>query len=90
MHDLGHLALCKLPALPPGADRRDMDVMHLPTGSLLELAVTAARPPRSDRAGDLARLVSLLAQKTLIAPVELEAGWHNVGHAIDALLKPTI
>jgi hypothetical protein len=43
-----------------------------------------------DAAGDLARLVWLLAQQKLIAPVELEADWQDVGHAIDALLKRTI
>jgi NADPH2:quinone reductase len=46
--------------------------------------------PRMDAAGDLARLVTLLAQRKLVAPVELEAGWQDVGHAIDALLQRTI
>jgi NADPH2:quinone reductase len=46
--------------------------------------------PRMNTAGDLARLVTLLAQQKLIAPVELEADWQDVGHAIDALLKRTI
>jgi NADPH2:quinone reductase len=46
--------------------------------------------PRMDAAGDLARLVTLLAQRKLRAPVELEADWHEIGDAIDALLKRTI
>jgi hypothetical protein len=43
-----------------------------------------------DVARDLARLVTLLAQQKLVAPVALEADWQDVGHAIDALLKRTI
>jgi hypothetical protein len=43
-----------------------------------------------DAAGDLARLVTLLAHRKLVAPVELEADWQDVGYAIDALLKRTI
>ena len=46
--------------------------------------------PRMDAAGDLARLVTLLAQRKLHAPVELEASWQEIGAAIDALLKRTI
>jgi hypothetical protein len=46
--------------------------------------------PRMDAPGDLARLVTLLEQQKLVAPVELEADWQDVGHAIDALLKRTI
>ena len=46
--------------------------------------------PRMDTAGDLTRLVTLLAQRKLVAPVELEADWQNVAHAIDALLTRTI
>jgi NADPH:quinone reductase-like Zn-dependent oxidoreductase len=46
--------------------------------------------PRMDASGDLGRLVTLLAQKKLVAPVELEAGWQEVGRAIDALLERTI
>jgi NADPH:quinone reductase len=46
--------------------------------------------PRMDAAGDLARLVTLLAQQRLVAPVELETDWQDVGYAIDALLKRTI
>jgi NADPH:quinone reductase len=46
--------------------------------------------PRMDAAGDLARLVTLLAHRKLVAPVELEADWQDVGYAIDALLKRTI
>jgi NADPH:quinone reductase len=45
---------------------------------------------RMDAAGDLTRLVTLLAQRKLVAPVELEADWQNVAHAITALLKRTI
>ena len=43
-----------------------------------------------DAARDLSRLVTLLAQQKLVAPVALEADWQDVGHAIDALLKRTI
>jgi NADPH:quinone reductase-like Zn-dependent oxidoreductase len=43
-----------------------------------------------DAASDLARLLTLLAQRKLVAPVELEADWRNVGDAIDALLTRTI
>jgi NADPH:quinone reductase len=47
--------------------------------------------PRMDAAGDLARLVTMLAQQKLVfAPVELEADRQNVGLAIDALLRRTI
>jgi NADPH:quinone reductase len=46
--------------------------------------------PRMDVAGDLARLVRLLAKRKLHAPVELEAPWEDVGRAIDALLARTI
>ena len=45
---------------------------------------------RMDAAGDLTRLVTLLAQRKLVAPVELEADWQNVAHAITALRKRTI
>ena len=41
-------------------------------------------------AGDLTPLVTLLAQRKLVAPVELEADWRNVGDAIDALLSRSI
>jgi NADPH2:quinone reductase len=43
-----------------------------------------------DVPGDLTRLVMLLAQRKLVAPVGLEDDWQNIGHAIDALLKRTI
>lgn len=43
-----------------------------------------------DVPGDLARVVMLLVQRKLIAPVGLEDDWQNIGHAIDALLKRTI
>jgi NADPH:quinone reductase-like Zn-dependent oxidoreductase len=46
--------------------------------------------PRMNTAGDLARLVTLIAHQKLVAPVELEADWQDVGRAIDALLKRTI
>src|SRR5262245_16332556 len=49
-----------------------------------------AELPRMDVAGDLARLVSLTAQQKLIAPVELEAPWQEVGRAIEALLTREI
>jgi NADPH:quinone reductase-like Zn-dependent oxidoreductase len=45
---------------------------------------------RMEAARDLTRLVTLLAQRKLVAPVELEADWHNVAQAIDALLKRRI
>ena len=45
---------------------------------------------RMDAPGDLARLVALLAQRRLVAPVELEADWRDVVNAIDALPKRTI
>ena len=46
--------------------------------------------PSMDAAGDLARLVTLLAQQKLVDVVEPEADWQDVSHAIDALLKRTI
>jgi NADPH:quinone reductase len=46
--------------------------------------------PRMDAAGDLARLVTLLAQQKLVAPVELKADSQDIGHALDALLKRRI
>jgi NADPH:quinone reductase-like Zn-dependent oxidoreductase len=39
---------------------------------------------------DLARLVRLLEQRKLAAPVEFEAPWQDIGRAIDALLTRTI
>ena len=45
---------------------------------------------RTTAADDLARLVRLLEQRRLVAPVELEAPWQDVGRAIDALLTRTI
>jgi NADPH:quinone reductase-like Zn-dependent oxidoreductase len=45
---------------------------------------------RSDAAGDLARLVRLVEQRKLVAPVELETPWQDVGRAIDALLSRSI
>jgi NADPH:quinone reductase len=46
--------------------------------------------PRMNAAKGLARLVRLLEDRRLKAPVELEAPWHEVGAAIDALLTRTI
>lgn len=43
-----------------------------------------------DVPGDLTRLVMLVAQRKLVAPVGLEDNWQNIGHAIDALLNRTI
>jgi hypothetical protein len=40
-----------------------------------------------DAAGDLTRLVTLLAQRKLVAPIELETDWQNVAHAINALSR---
>ena len=42
--------------------------------------------PGSNVTSDLARLVRLLEQRKLAAPVEFEAPWQDVGHAIDRLL----
>jgi NADPH:quinone reductase-like Zn-dependent oxidoreductase len=44
----------------------------------------------SDNAADLARLILLLQQRKLVAPVELEASWRHVGRAIEALLTREI
>jgi len=46
--------------------------------------------PRMNAAHDLARLLRLLEQRRLAAPVALEAAWHDVGRAIDALLSRSI
>jgi NADPH:quinone reductase-like Zn-dependent oxidoreductase len=46
--------------------------------------------PRMNGANDLARLVRLLDDGRLQAPVELEAPWQELGAAIDALLTRTI
>jgi NADPH:quinone reductase-like Zn-dependent oxidoreductase len=46
--------------------------------------------PRMNGAHALARLVRLLADGRLRAPVELEAPWQELGAAIDALLTRTI
>jgi NADPH:quinone reductase len=46
--------------------------------------------PQTDASGDLARLMHLLAERKLVAPIELEANWQDVGRAIDALLTRTI
>jgi NADPH:quinone reductase len=42
--------------------------------------------PRMDVTNDLARLVRLLEQRKLTASVELEAPWHEISRAIDAVL----
>jgi NADPH:quinone reductase len=46
--------------------------------------------PRMNPTRDLARLLRLLEQRKLEAPVELEAPWHEIGRAIDALRSRTI
>jgi NADPH:quinone reductase len=46
--------------------------------------------PRMNPTRDLARLLRLLEQRKLEAPVELEAPWHEIGQAIDALRSRTI
>lgn len=46
--------------------------------------------PRMNAANALARLVSLLEDSRLTAPVELEAPWQEIGAAIDALLTRAI
>jgi NADPH:quinone reductase len=46
--------------------------------------------PRMNAASDLARLVRLVEDGRLTAPVELEAPWQEVGAAIDALLTRSI
>jgi NADPH2:quinone reductase len=46
--------------------------------------------PRMNAAGDLGRLVSLMEQGKLVAPVELEAPWQDIAGAIDALLSREI
>lgn len=46
--------------------------------------------PRMNTTRDLARLVRLLEQRKLAAPVEFEAPWQDVRGAIDALLAHTI
>jgi NADPH2:quinone reductase len=46
--------------------------------------------PRADTAGDLARLVRLMAERALVAPIGLEAPWQDVAGAIEALLERRI
>jgi len=46
--------------------------------------------PRMNPTRDLARLLRLLEQRKLEAPVELEQSWHEIGQAIDALLSRTV
>ena len=46
--------------------------------------------PGSNVTGDLGRLVRLLEQRKLAAPVEFEAPWRDVGRAIDRLLARRI
>jgi NADPH:quinone reductase len=41
-------------------------------------------------ADDLARLLSLLADRKLVAPVQLEAPWREIGRAIEALRSRTL
>jgi NADPH:quinone reductase len=45
---------------------------------------------RRDTAGDLSRLLLLMQQRKLVAPLELEASWRDVGRAIEALLTREI
>jgi NADPH:quinone reductase len=45
---------------------------------------------RADTAADLARLVRLLEEARLVAPVGLEAPWHEIASAIEALLERRI
>jgi NADPH:quinone reductase len=45
---------------------------------------------RMDTAADLARLVRLLEEGRLVAPVGLEAPWHEIASAIEALLERRI
>jgi hypothetical protein len=46
--------------------------------------------PRMDAASALARLVHLLEDRRLTAPIELEAPWQEIGAAIEALLTRAI
>jgi NADPH2:quinone reductase len=43
-----------------------------------------------DTAGDLSRILLLMQQRKLVAPLELEASWRDVGRAIEALLTREI
>jgi NADPH:quinone reductase len=43
-----------------------------------------------DTAGDLSRLLLLMQQRKLVAPLELETSWRDVGRAIEALLTREI
>jgi NADPH2:quinone reductase len=45
---------------------------------------------RTNTTSDLARLVRLLDERKLVAPVGFEAPWQDLAHAIDALLTRTI
>lgn len=45
---------------------------------------------QSDTAADLARLALLMQQRKLVAPIELEASWRDIGGAIEALLTRQI
>ena len=46
--------------------------------------------PRADTAADLARLLRLLEEGRLVAPIELEAPWQEIASAIEALLERRI
>jgi len=46
--------------------------------------------PRRDTAGDLSRLLRLMQQQKLVAPLELEASWGDISRAIEALLTREI
>ena len=47
-------------------------------------------PPQPAAAGDLTRLVQLLEQRKLVAPVGLEAPWQEIERAIEALIARRI
>src|SRR5207247_137514 len=46
--------------------------------------------PLRDTAGDLSRLLLLMQQQKLVAPLELEASWREIDGAIEALLTRKI
>jgi len=46
--------------------------------------------PRADTAADLARLLRLLEEGRLVAPIEFEAPWQEIASAIEALLERRI
>jgi NADPH:quinone reductase len=46
--------------------------------------------PRTDTSADLARLIRLLEEGRLVAPIELEAPWQEIASMIEALLERRI